>query len=341
MRTLTTPQKLFTSLLVIAGILTYFSCKEDKPVTPLPATPEKPAVQVPVPAFNADTAYAMVKKQVDFGPRVPNTKAHKACAAWLAQTMRGYGLEVIEQPFKANGYTGVTWEGMNIIGQYKPEQKRRIMIAAHWDSRFQADKDVKDKQKAIDGADDGGSGVGVILEMARVLQANPVDIGVDFVLFDVEDQGQDSDDGQDHSKTWCLGSQHWAKNRHKPGYFPYSAILLDMVGAKDATFKKEGFSTQTAPQLVNQIWNLAAAMNYGNYFVQENMNGIVDDHYFVIKEASIPMIDIINTKGEGEKLFGSYHHTHADNMSNIDKNTLKAVGQVMIAYIYRTYNGNL
>ncbi len=342
MRTYLFPKKLLTIVSVFAGVLLMNACKEDKPIAPpQPMPTEKPAVQVPVPAFSEDSAYVYIKKQVDFGPRVPNTKAHKACAAWLAQTMRGFGLEVIEQPFKATGYTGNTWEGMNIIGQYKPEAKRRIMIAAHWDSRFQADKDTKDQKKPIDGADDGGSGVGVILEMARVLRANPIDIGVDFVLFDVEDQGLDSNDDKDHSETWCLGSQHWAKNKHKPGYYPYSAILIDMVGSKGATFKKEGFSMQAAPQLTNQIWNLAAAMNYSQYFVPQTMNGVIDDHYFVIKDAKIPMIDIINTQGEGEKLFGSYHHTHADNMSVIDKKTLKAVGQVLTAYVYRTYNGNL
>jgi glutaminyl-peptide cyclotransferase len=329
------------ALLVLACVGFYFGCKDDKPVPPPPVVEVKPTTQLPVPAFSADTAFAFVKKQVDFGPRVPNTKGHKACAAWMAQTLRGYGLEVIEQKYNATHYLGTSFEAINVIGQYKPEQKRRIMIAAHWDSRFHADKDTKDKAKPIDGADDGASGVGVILEIARVLAANPVDIGVDFVLFDVEDQGNDSNDGKDNGTTWCLGSQYWAKNRHKPGYFPYSAILLDMVGAKGATFKKEGLSTQYAPKLVGQIWGLANTMGYGNYFVSESIPGITDDHYFLIKDANIPMIDIINTQGEGEKLFGAHHHTHADNMAVIDKNTLKAVGQVMVAYIYRTYNGTM
>jgi glutaminyl-peptide cyclotransferase len=320
----------------------YFACKGDQPAKV--TEPAKPVVQVPVPAFDAESAYALVKKQIDFGPRVPNTKSHKACAAWLAETLKGFGMTVIEQKFTATGHKNVRYECINVIGQYKPELKKRIMFAAHWDSRWQADKDTKDKQKPIDGADDGGSGVGVLLEMARVLQANPVEIGVDFVLFDAEDQGFDNNDKKDetdYGPTWCLGSQHWAKNRHTPNYMPYSAILLDMVGAKGATFKKEGISTQVAPNLVNQIWNLAAQMGHGNYFVNESIPGITDDHYFVVKDANIPMIDIIHTKGSGEKTFDFYHHTHADNMSVIDKNVLKAVGQVMLAYVYRTHNGTL
>jgi glutaminyl-peptide cyclotransferase len=334
--------KYLSLTLSLLSILCYIACQEDKPVAPpKETTPTKPTVQVPVPAFLADSAYQMVKKQVDFGPRVPSTKAHKACAAWMVSVFKSYGLEVVEQPFNAKGYTGANYEGINIIAQYKPEQKRRLLFAAHWDTRFQADKDIKNKEKPIDGADDGASGVGVLLEMARVLKAHPVDIGVDFILFDAEDQGQDADDGIDHSATWCLGSQHWAKNRHKPGYYPYSAILLDMVGAKGARFAKEGLSRQVAPQLVNTIWSLANTMGYNNYFVAEEMPGITDDHAFVVRDAQIPMIDIINTQGEGEKLFGAYHHTHDDNMGIIDKNTLQAVGQVMTAYIYRSYNGTL
>jgi glutaminyl-peptide cyclotransferase len=322
----------------------FYACVEDKPIPPVPVIPPvKAVVQVPVPAFQADSAYAFVKKQVAFGPRVPSTKGHKACSAWLVSEFKRFGCEVIEQKFTAKGYQGDVYESVNIIAQYKPAEKRRLLFAAHWDSRFIADKDTKDQQKPIDGADDGGSGVAVLLEMARVLQAHPLDVGVDFVLFDAEDQGKDGskEDTADHSRTWCLGSQHWAKNLHSPNYAPYSAILLDMVGAAGATFRKEGISTQVAPMLVNQVWGLAATMGFGNFFVNETMPGLTDDHFFVVTDAKIPMIDIINTKGTGEDTFGPHHHTHGDNMTVIDKATLKAVGQVMIAYIYRTHNGNL
>jgi glutaminyl-peptide cyclotransferase len=337
-------KKLAIGCALLVLFVSYFACKGDATVKTPPAEPVKPVVQVPVPAFDAESAYGFVKKQVEFGPRVPNTKSHKACAAWFAETLKGFGLTVVEQKFTAKGHKDVQYECINVIGQYKPEIKKRIMFAAHWDSRWQADKDIKDKLKPIDGADDGGSGVGVLLEMARVLQANPVDIGVDFVLFDAEDQGfdnNDPNDKNDYGPTWCLGSQHWAKNKHVANYSPYSAILLDMVGAKGATFKKEGISMDVAPSLVNQIWNLAAQIGYGNFFLQETIPGITDDHYFVAKDARIPMIDVINTKGSGEKTFDAYHHTHNDNMAVIDKNALKAVGQVMVAYVYRTHNGNL
>ncbi|MDO8972135.1 MAG: M28 family peptidase, partial [Saprospiraceae bacterium] len=298
--------------------------------------PKKAVPQLDVPDFNADSAFLFVQKQVDFGPRVPNSAAHKKCAAWFVQELKSRGMTVIEQNFKAQGYQGTTWNGVNIIGQYKPELTKRLLFAAHWDSRFQADKDTKDQNKPIDGADDGASGVAVLLELARILAQTPVDVGVDLVLFDVEDQG---DDGPDNSETWCLGSQYWAKNLHKAGYFPYSAILLDMVGAKDARFYKEGISMQVAPRTVNNVWNLASSLGYGEYFIHEEKPGITDDHVFVIRGARIPMINIISMPNDSERMFGAYHHTHNDNISIIDKDVLKAVGQTITAVVYRTHNG--
>jgi glutaminyl-peptide cyclotransferase len=307
--------------------------KDTTPPTPPPVTVE----QVAVPDFNTDSAYLYVQKQVDFGPRVPNTAAHKKCAAWFSQEFKRHGLTVVEQAFKANHYKGTTFNAINIIAQYKPELPKRILLAAHWDSRFQADKDEKNQNKPIDGADDGASGVAVLLELARTLAATPVNVGVDIILFDVEDQGND----EGASETWCLGSQYWASNLHRPGYMPYSAVLLDMVGAKGAKFMKEGISLQVAPQTVDKIWNLAASLGYGNYFDPTPRSGITDDHVFVARGAGIPMVDIISTPNEGDDPFGRHHHRQADNMNVIDKNSLKAVGQTITAFVYQTYNGVL
>lgn len=305
--------------------------------TPQPPPPPPPVEQVAVPDFNVDSAYLFLQKQVDFGPRVPNTAAHQKCAAWFSKEFKRHGLTVIEQPFKATHYKGATFNAVNIIAQYKPELPKRILLAAHWDSRFQADKDEKNQSKPIDGADDGASGVAVLLEIARTLATNPVNVGVDLVLFDVEDQGDDNG----ASETWCLGSQYWASNLHKPGYMPYTAVLLDMVGAKDAKFMKEGISMQVAPETVDKIWSLASTLGYGSYFDPSLRSGITDDHVFVAQGARIPMVDIISTPNEGEDPFGRHHHRHSDNMSVIDKNSLKAVGQTMTAYVYQTYNGVL
>lgn len=304
-------------------------------------TPQPAAPPISVPTFNADSAYHFVKKQVDFGPRVPNSEAHRKCAAWLASEFKRHGLEVIEQKFQAPHFKGGTFDGVNIIGQYKPENPRRVLFAAHWDSRFQADQDTKDRNKPILGADDGGSGVGVLLEMARLLAQQPVDIGVDFVLFDLEDQGDDSDDGKDNSKTWCLGAQHWSKNLHKPGYMPLYGILLDMVGGANPKFQKEAISMQAAPTIVEKVWSTAAALGYSNVFVPEAGNAVTDDHYFVVMNARIPMIDIISRPGGTKTGFVPHWHTHDDNMDAIDKNTLRIVGEVVTTVLYRTAGGVL
>lgn len=331
------PFKAYALLALLLLVAVFYVAKPFLTPKP-PQIVEKPKQNIPqiaVPDFNPDSAFLAVKKQVDFGPRVPNSEAHKKCAEWFVKEFKRYGLTVIEQKFQAKHFKGGTFNGINIIGQYKPELPKRILIAAHWDSRFQADKDTKNQNNPIDGADDGASGAGVLMELARTLAANPVDVGVDLFLIDVEDQG---DDGG-APETWCLGSQHWAKNLHTPAYSPYFAILLDMVGAKGARFYKEGVSREVAPQLVEKVWNTAATLGYSEYFVNENRGGITDDHLFIIRGARIPMIDIINMPNEGQHPFGAYHHTHDDNLQLIDKEVLKAVGQTMTAVIYKTHNG--
>lgn len=325
-------------LIAIFYVIRPYLNTKSVPASPTQAEKPKPNIpQIAVPDFSADSAFLFVKKQVDFGPRVPNTPAHKKCAAWLVKEFQRMGLTVIEQKMQAPYYKGGTFNGVNIIAQYKPEAQKRICIAAHWDSRNEADKDTKDINKPIDGADDGASGVSILLELARTLKNHPVDIGVDLICFDLEDNGDD----QGEPETWCLGSQYWAKNLHRPGYFPYYAILLDLVGAKGAKFYKEGYSREVAPQTVDKVWSLAHSLGYREYFINENRGGMIDDHLFVIRGAQIPMIDIISTPVAGDHPFASHHHTHDDNINIIDKNVLKAVGQTMTAVIYQTYNGVL
>ncbi len=295
---------------------------------------------VPVPKFERDTAYAFVKKQLSFGPRAPETEAHRQCGDWLAAQLRTYGAAVIEQTFQAEAYTGEKLNGRNIIGQFNPQANKRILLAAHWDTRPMADSPQADKSREnepIPGADDGASGVAVLLEIARQLQQNPIDMGVDIIFFDLEDYGERGG----KAETWALGSQYWARNLHRGGYNPDYGILLDMVGAKNARFAKEQISMQYAPQLVNKIWELAGNMGYGNYFIQARGGTVTDDHYFVNTIANIPMIDIINHSTATETGFGEYWHTHGDDIDIISKRTLRAVGQVVLAAVYRENNGSL
>lgn len=333
--------KKITVLFFIASILAIAACKNDSSTSGTTTQISEEDLQpVAVPKFERDSAFIFIEKQVAFGPRVPNSDAHRQCKDWLVDKFHSYGLKVTEQPFQAKAYTGKTLNGVNIIAQYKPEAAKRILLAAHWDSRHIADSplNVERSDEPILGADDGGSGVGVLLEVARQLQANPADVGVDFVLFDAEDYGNDSDVNP-QPESWCLGSQHWARNLVPPGYRPKYGILLDMVGAKGARFTKEGVSMNFAPQVMNKVWKLAQSLGYTNYFTEEKSGPVTDDHYFVNTIANIPMIDIIGKSGETETGFGAHWHTHNDDMDVIDVRALRAVGQTLLEVIYREAAG--
>lgn len=338
-------------LLIIASLLIQFGCEPNGSGSNEKNswTPADPPVKVP--AFDSKNAFEMVKKQVEFGPRVPNSPGHAACKKWLVEKLEGYAVNVIQQDFSAEAYNGTILNGTNIIAQFNPKATSRICLAAHWDTRHIADSDLCNREcdKPIDGADDGGSGVGVLLEIARNLKESPINYGVDIVLFDAEDYGDENKDDDAEKKTqaqieasmrtWALGSQYWSKNLHAPAYRPTHAILLDMVGAKNARFAKENISMQINPPLVNKVWNLAQSMGYDNYFKNEVGGSVTDDHYFVWQNARIAMIDIINMSDKKDQSFGDHWHTQDDNIDIIDPNTLQAVGQVMLAVLYRAENG--
>jgi glutaminyl-peptide cyclotransferase len=290
-----------------------------------------PVEKVEIPTFFADSAYAFTQKQVAFGPRVPNTAAHKACRAWLVKKLKSYGAVVEEQVLAEKHYSGKIHNGANIIAKFNPQNPRRVMLAAHWDTREFADKD-KDSAKAkkgMDGADDGASGVGALLEIARAFHSKPTELGLDIVLFDLEDNGKDGNGEDDSEKTWCLGSQYWAKN--KGNYQARFGILLDMIGAKNATFVKEGYSMHYAPELTNKIWAIGQRLGHSQYFLSQAGGAITDDHAYV-NQVGIPMVDIINLSPGGS--FGAYHHTHDDNMNVIDKSTMKAVIETVLTAVY-------
>lgn len=288
-----------------------------------------------LPVFNANNAYMFVEKQVAFGARVPNSKEHIACGQYLDSVLSACTDNVVVQGFKAKAYTGVMLNGKNYIASFSPENGNRVLLMAHWDSRHIADRDADEakRKQPVLGANDGASGVGVLLELARVMRDNPPPVGVDIVLFDLEDYGPtDSYDGSDDE--WCLGSQYWSKNPHKMGYRANYGILLDMVGDRESTFYIEGFSKYYAESIVNKVWNIAHGLGYGNYFIKEEAGYITDDHIPVNRIAGISSINIVNTKKENET-FAKYWHTTHDDMSNIDEAVLQAVGDVLVKVIYK------
>lgn len=303
-----------------------------------PAPPPHVDVAVHTPVFAADSAYAFVRKQVDFGPRVPGSAAHRSCGDWLVAKFKEYGATVTEQTGSVALYTGAKAPLRNIIASWRPEKKERILLMAHWDTRAMADKDDDRRGEPIDGANDGGSGVGVLLEVARHLAGHTEGLGVDVLLTDVEDQGQPSGGmmPDEHSvDTWCLGAQYFVKNPHVPGYSARFGILLDMVGARDAVFHQEALSMQFAAHVVNKVWKTAAALGHGDRFVRETRYFVgVDDHVPVNRTLRIPTIDIIEYD-PSTRAFGPYWHTHADNLEVIDRATLDAVGRTVMEVVWQ------
>ena len=296
----------------------------------------QPVKQQNVPAFDADSAWVFVENQVKFGPRVPNSEAHVACGNYLTSELKRFGAQVYEQEATLTAYNGTQLKAKNIIGSYNPENSKRVLLFAHWDSRPYADhdKDPANYKKPIDGADDGASGVGVLLEMARQFSIKSPAIGIDIIFFDAEDYGTPEFVKEYKENTWCLGAQFWAKNPHVKGYKADFGILLDMVGAKNASFFKEATSMRYAPQIVEEVWSTARDLGYGKFFINAEGGAITDDHQYVILGRNIPCIDIIYTDPESDNGFGPHWHTQNDTMDNIDRETLKAVGQTVLQVVY-------
>lgn len=288
--------------------------------------------------FNADSAYSYIEKQLSFGPRVPQTKAHDDCAEYLLSKLSSFCDGVQIQHGLVELYNGEVIPCKNIIGVFSPEKKSRVLLCAHWDSRPFSDQEQDDSKKylPIAGADDGASGVGVLLEMARLFSLHQPNIGVDIVLFDVEDYGvpefYKGKLSTEHS--WCLGSQFWSKNPHKINYSARYGVLLDMVGANGATFRKEQISNYYAPKIVEKVWNKAKNLGFSSCFLNEVGGAITDDHLYVNQLAGIPCIDIIRQEMDSETGFASYWHTQSDDMRNISKETLYKVGQTLLHVVY-------
>lgn len=316
---------------IFACLCFLFGCKKKSPVDN--GKDPDPVIRLERPDFSADSAYQFIREQVDMGPRLPGTDAHRQCAEWLEMKLAGYGAEVTVQKATVRRFDNKELPMYNIIGSFNKDKVNRILLCAHWDTRFMADQDVQDQDKPILGANDGGSGVGVLLEVARQLQLKSPDAGVDIIFFDAEDQGQP--EGLPFKPdTYCLGSQYWARNPHTPNYRAKAGILLDMVGAEGAVFTLEGTSMNYAAEWMRKVWDNAIQLGHSDHFNYQRTEAITDDHLYINRIRRIPTIDIIQYDYNTPSGFGAYWHTHDDNMEVIDKNTLQAVGETVLASVY-------
>ncbi len=323
---------------IISLSIALSSCQNDKKKG---ANVVKDTISVFVPNFNPDSAFLYVKSQVDFGPRVPNSKSQTLCAKYLSETLKKYTSAVYVQEFKTTAYDGNKLEAKNIIASFQPDKKFRILLCSHWDSRPFADQDPdpKNHKTPIDGANDGASGVGILVEIARLLKEHAPPVGVDIVLFDVEDYGEPSTVETRKEDTWCLGSQYWAKNPHVKDYKANFGILLDMVGAENAVFTQDGISRHYAQDILNKVWRAGERAGYGSYFDTQQTPSLTDDHYYINEIIKIPTIDIIHHDASTQSGFYKTWHTLNDNISTINKGTLKAVGQTLLTVIFEENSG--
>ena len=293
-------------------------------------------------AFSADSAYHYIAQQVAFGARVPGTEEHAACGDWLVKKLAQYGAQVQSQYGTMPNYAGEEQALRNIVAYLEGNTQHAILLCAHWDSRPWSDEEplYENRFAPVIGANDGASGVGVILEIVRQLSIRKAQgeyiPSVQIILFDCEDMGTPTHyTGKEREHTWCLGSQYWAKelkiqnSKFKIQY----GILLDMVGDPSATFPREYFSITHAGNYVEQLWRTAAQLGYGRYFVNQAAYPITDDHYYVNTIAGIPCVDIIDYKPQNGTGFAEWWHTQQDDMRNINRQTLKAVGETVITTI--------
>lgn len=320
---------LLTTLLL--STLIFPSCKDGEQKKDEPAATQ-PAVQVKTPPFEADSAYSSIATQVAFGPRTPGSDAQKKCAAWMEEQLKQTCDTVYIQKVNVTGGDKKELPCINLIGSINPTATKRILFLTHWDSRPWADQDTKDKDKPILAADDGGSGVGVLIEVARQVKKMGLSpqVGIDILFTDVEDYGKDVWG----ENSFCLGTQYWATHPHIAGYKADFGILLDMVGARGAQFPLEALSRQYADGVQQMVWQAAGHAGFSSYFPYTAGPGVTDDHGPVNELTGIKTIDIINLTTDPQNPFAPHWHTHSDNMQIIDKGTLKAVGQTLLQVIY-------
>jgi len=328
-----------TTALLLAG------CKNPS-TTPTEQAPVKKEVVVNAPPFSSDSAYSYTQTQVDFGPRDMNSKAHDACGKWLIAKAKTLADTVYVQTFDVTAYDGKVLKCTNIIASFNPRATTRILLTSHWDSRPWADQDKVDRNKPILSASDGASGCGTLMEVARAIKSKPnSNVGVDIFFNDAEDYGYTStladlvkikNPAEDNEDTYCLGAQYWSRNPHVAGYKADFGVLLDMAAGHDAVFTRDGTSTFMAGWVQDLIWSNGQQIGFGNYFSNQNTPALTDDHYYINKIAKIPTVDIIAYDANSSShLFPNYWHTHNDNMSVIDKNTLDAVGKTLLYTIYK------
>jgi Zn-dependent M28 family amino/carboxypeptidase len=268
--------------------------------------------------FDGEAAMRYAKAQLDFGPRIPGTTGAQRAGDWIVDQMKQRADTVMIQT-----WTHVTQDGKqlpmrNILARFNPKATDRILYVTHWDTRPVSDgsDNLGERQLPVPGANDGASGVGLFVALADALKKVPPTSGVDLLFVDGEDYGQFDEKLADV----LIGSAYFAKNPPDSGYRPIFGVLWDMIGDKDLQIKKEGYSVQQAPEVVDRVWSKAAELGYKDIFVDENQGAITDDHVPLL-QAGFRVIDVID-------LDYPYHHRPSDTIDKISARSLSIVGEV-------------
>jgi len=317
------------SLLCTLVMITFSACSHDTPGHGnAPGSNATPGRMEPAraPSFSGTRAFELLKKQTAFGPRNPNSTGHQQCLAFLIQTLRNATVQVRLQSFSHKGYAGEDLDLTNVVASFKPEAQTRVLLCAHWDTRPRADQDPDRKRHGdpILGANDGASGVAVLLELASLFKETPPPVGVDLALFDGEDYGKEGDE-----ENYLLGSRYFADTR-PPDYLPKFGILLDMVGDRYLDLPREQYSVQFAPDVVDLVWNTARQLRIQQFSDAEG-EAILDDH-IPLNRAGIKTIDIIDFNYPDPT--NRFWHTHQDVPENCSAESLEAVGAVLAHVVY-------
>lgn len=314
------------SLLLMGALLA--GCSQDQPRASAPLNTSTTRKQMtPIPEFSGLRAFDLLLKQTSFGPRNPGSEGHRSCLAFLIGSLKGTADEVRVQEFTHPGYGGEKLRLTNVIASFNPAAASRILLCAHWDTRPRADRDDNRAKRELPilGANDAGSGVAVLLEIASLLKNAPPPVGVDIVLFDGEDYGKEGD-----TDMYLLGSRYFARTK-SPDYLPRFGILLDMVGDTQLDLPKEINSVRYAPDIVNLVWGTARELGI-TQFDDQTGDEILDDHV-PLNEAGIKTIDIIDFAYPDAS--HRYWHTHNDTPEHCSSESLAAVGTVVTHVIYR------
>ncbi|MBO7382092.1 MAG: M28 family peptidase [Muribaculaceae bacterium] len=317
----------------IIALVAAFACTSQAGSTADNQGPTADTVSADRPTFDADSAFAYVKAQTDFGPRVAGSEGNRQCREWIAAKLRQFGADTVEmQAADLSAFNGDKFKAVNIFARFNKSATKRILLLAHYDTRPWADEDPDpaNHTKPIPGANDGGSGVAVMLEVARQLSITPVEIGVDMLFVDAEDYG-DSHSGDESS--WALGTQYWVNHMpYDKNELPAFGILLDIVGGVNAKFYREYHSELYARAINTKVWTAARSCGFGQQFVNSQAGAVTDDHIH-INRAGIPCIDIIECNNPSTGSFPPTWHTLADDINSIDRQSLLSVGSTVMQVI--------